>query len=339
MELRRRAAALVPLALLAGPASLSASGDAAIELGGLLFGDAYHVPANHLETADGDSGLVLRRGYVTLDVAPSDQWFGRARLEINQAGNFVDDDFDTGLKDLYIGYRAGRHRVLGGLAPTPTFDLVEKAWGLRYLARTPMDLQGVASRDTGVYAAGPLNASGSLAYRAMWAAAVDFGKDGNPNDRVMAALTWKPNERWTLDVYADHEPREGPRDRRSWQIFAAREVEGLRWGLLYANQDREDDPPLELASVYAVASLGERDAAFARIDRLFEPSPRGDGIDYLPFDPSAPATALFAGWERRFGEHVRLSPNAVVIRYDRATDGTRPETDVHLRLTLFLDFE
>lgn len=326
-------------ASLLGAVAPALGDDAPLRLGGLLFGDAYHVPESHLEAADGDTGLVLRRGYLTLDIAPSDRWFGRARLEINQAGNFVDDDFDTGLKDLYLGYRAGRHKVLAGLAPTPTFDLVEKAWGLRYLARTPMDLQGVASRDTGVYAAGPLNASGTLAYRAMWAAAVDFGKDGNPNDRAMAALTWKPDARWTLDVYADHEPREGPRDRRTWQVFAAREGERLRWGLLYANQDREDDPPLELASVYAVASLGEKDSAFVRVDRLLEPSPKGDDIDYLPFDPSASATALFAGWERRLGEHLRLAPNAVLIRYDRAADGTRPETDVHLRLTLFLDYE
>lgn len=339
MDLRNHAAAVVLLALLAVPTGLAANDDAAIELGGLLFGDAYHVPSNHLEAADGDTGLVLRRGYLTLDVAPAANWFGRARLEVNQAGNFVDDDFDTGLKDLYVGYRAGRHKVLAGLAPTPTFDLVEKAWGMRYLARTPLDLQGVASRDTGLYAAGPLNASGALAYRAMWAAAVDFGKDGNPNDRAMAALTWKPGPRWTLDVYVDHEQRDGPRDRRTWQLFAARESDALRWGLLYANQHREDDPPLELASVYAVASLGEKDAAFVRVDRLFEPSPRGNGIDYLPFDPSAPATALFAGWERRFGEHLRLTPNAVLVRYDRAADGARPDTDVHLRLTLFLDFE
>ena len=53
----------------------------------------------------------------------------------------------------------GRHRVLFGLSPTPTLDLIESIWGFRYLARTPMDLQGVASRDT---VKGPLNAARTL---------------------------------------------------------------------------------------------------------------------------------------------------------------------------------
>ena len=310
-----------------------------VTLGGLLFGDAYHVPSHHLDAADGDTGLVLRRAYLTLNADFTTQLFGRARLEVNQAGDFIDDDFDAGLKDLYLGARLGHHRLTAGLTSTPTFDRVEKAWGMRYLARTPMDLQGVASRDTGLALQGPLNASGSLAYRAMWAAPVEFGKDSNANDRVMGALTWSPSPAWMFDLYSDYEQRDGPHDRRTLQFFAARQSADLRWGLLYANQDREDDPPLELASIYAVLGLGADNAAFLRVDRLIEASPRGDGIAYLPFDPSAPATALFAGWERRCGRHFRLTPNAVVIRYDRGDAAVRPETDVHLRLTLFVDFE
>ena len=327
------------VAVLAHGLALADGDFPAWEAGGLLFGDAYHVPGSHLDAADGDSGFVLRRGYLTLDADFTDHLFGRARLEINQAGDFVNHDFDTGLKDLYLGRRFGRHRVVAGLTSTPTFDLVEKAWGMRYLARTPMDLQGVASRDTGLAAQGPLNASGSLAYRAMWAAPVEFGKDSNGNDRVMGALTWSPDPAWTFDFYADYEQRDGPHDRRTVQAFAAHQKGALRWGILYSNQDREQDPPLELASAYGVLDLASDDAVFLRIDRLIEPSPKGDGISYLPFDPSVPATAYFAGWERRFGSHYRLTPNTVVIRYDRDDAGVRPPTDVHLRLTLFIDFE
>lgn len=326
--------------LLLAPGNVLADGDYPDwRLGGLLFGDAYHVPSNHLLAADGDSGIVMRRAYLTLDADFSERFFGRARLEINQAGDFVNDDFDSGAKDLYLGGRFGRHRLIAGLTSTPTFDLVEKAWGLRYIARTPMDLQGVASRDTGLFAQGPLNASGSLAYRAMWAAPIDFGKDSNDQARLMGALTWSPSPRWKLDFYTDYEQRSGPHDRRTLQAFAAYETEALRWGALYSNQDREQDPPLELASVHVVMDVAARQAAYLRIDRLIEPSPKGDGISYLPFDPSAPATALFAGWEWRFNEHFRLTPNTVVIRYDRDAEDQRPTTDVHLRLTLFIDFE
>ena len=86
--------------------------------------------AGPLEAADGDTGLVLRRAYLTLNADFSDRFYGRARLEINQAGDFVNDDFDTGLKDLYLGGRFGQHRLVAGLTSTPTFDLVEN--GIRY---------------------------------------------------------------------------------------------------------------------------------------------------------------------------------------------------------------
>ncbi len=44
----------------------------------------------------------------------------------------------------------------------------------------------------------------------MWAAPVTFGKESNPNDRTMGAVSWSPAPGWTLDVYADHEAREYP---------------------------------------------------------------------------------------------------------------------------------
>ncbi len=83
------------------------------------------------------------------------------------------------------------------------------------------------------------------------------------------------------------------------QGFVARETEDLRWGLLYAKQDRGEDPPLELASAFLGVKLDERNSVIGRIDRLIEPSPKGDGISYLPFDPSAPATMYLAGYEFR----------------------------------------
>ena len=51
------------------------------------------------------------------------------------------------------------------------------------------------------------------------------------------------------------------------------------------------------------------------------------------------ATTLFTGAEFRLRPHVTLTPNVVFTRYDRNDDGVRPRSDLHLRLTLFLDFE
>jgi hypothetical protein len=48
---------------------------------------------------------------------------------------------------------------------------------------------------------------------------------------------------------------------------------------------------------------------------------------------------LIAGLEFERGAHYRITPNVVAKWYGRDAAGERPETDVHLRLTFFLDFE
>lgn len=309
-----------------------------VEFDGLVFGDAYYVPSHHTVAGDGAAGLVMRRLYLTLDARFSDHWFARARVEANQDGAFETYTFDADWKDLYLGARIGRHKLLAGLTGTPTFDLIEATWGARYLLRTPMDLQGVASRDTGLFAQGPLNASGSLGYRLMWAAPMEFGKESNPNDRVLGAVSWSPDDRWVFDFYADHEPRDDNRDRTTWQVFAGYSDPGVRWGFQYSRQDRGADPPLELASGFVAIQAGENRSLIGRIDRLVEPSPRGDGISYVPFDPSAPATLYLGAWEQRLTPNFRLTPNLLVIDYDRDDEGNRPRTDVQVRVTAYLTF-
>jgi hypothetical protein len=310
-----------------------------LSVGGLLFGDFYYIPSHHLDEGDGAAGLVLRRGYLTFDADFSKNWFGRLRFELNQSGEFETYDFTADFKDLYMGWRLGRHRLILGLAPTPTFDLIESIWGFRYLVRTPMDLQGVASRDNGVSLKGPLNASGTLSYRAMWGAEADFGVETDDGNKWMGAISWKPTPQWTLDFYTDHESLTGPTDRTTLQFFAGYEGESLTWGAQYSHQDREDDPTLELASVFARGAVGEKMTLVGRLDRIMEPSPKGNNISYLPYDPSAPATTLFAGIEFQASPHVFITPNTVVTRYDHNDEGVRPKTDFHLRLTLFVDFE
>ena len=324
--------------LTAAPAAAQEGDSRGLRVGGLAFGDLYYVASHHTDEGEGAAGAVLRRGYLTVD-ADVDRWFGRLRFEANQAGAFETYTFSVDLKDLYVGLWAGQHRVLLGLAPTPTFDLVESVWGMRHLAKTPLDLQGVASRDVGLSVQGPLNGAGTLRYRTMLGTGLEFGGESGDGRKLMGALTWQPAPRWTVDLYGDYEVLSGPTDRATVQVFAGYVTEGLRWGVQYANQDRQDDPPLELASAFAVGRLGTRVSLVGRVDRLIEPSPRGDAIDYLPMDPSVPATLLLGGVELRMAPWLSLTPNGVVTVYDQGDDGVRPRTDIHLRLTVFLDLE
>jgi hypothetical protein len=329
------------LAILACCMPVSALGDEAdaLQLGGLLFGDVYTVPGHHTAAGDGASGFVLRRGYLTADFTLGEAWYGRARIEVNQDGEFESYGFEADFKDLYLARRFGGHELVLGLSPTLTFDLIESVWGARYLMRTPMDLQGVASRDIGVSFKGPLASGGRWGYRAMLSTGVEFGAESGDGRKVMGAVTWKPSESLYVDFYLDGERLAGPTDRTTLQFFAGSKTETRRWGIQYSHQDREDDPRLELASAFFVQSFRNAFSVIGRVDRILEPSPKGDNISYIPFDPAAPATMTLAGIEYRFSPVFRITPNVIWTTYDRDDDGIRPDDDLHLRLTFFLDLE
>lgn len=321
------------------PASADDGALPAFELGGLAFGDAYHVASHHSAEGDGATGLVLRRGYLTANFMLGKAWHGRGRIEVNQDGEFETYSFDTRLKDLYLARQFERQELVLGLSPTLTYDLIESIWGARYLMRTPLDLQGVPSRDTGITLKGPLTRDGRFGYRAMYGSGLEYANQGGGGDKLMGALTWLLSSGVQLDLYADHEKRAGKTDRSTWQVFAGQKTDTLRWGLQYSHQDRQDDPKLELASAFVVARLREKLGLIGRVDRLLEPSPRGDGIAYVPFDPTARATMILAGLEYRFSPAFRVTPNVIWTTYGVNTDGARPDDDLHLRVTFFLDLE
>lgn len=325
-------------ALAAVPASATADEAASpYSFGGLAFGDLYHIPSHHLEDGDGATGAVLRRGYLTANAKFESGWFGRLRIEINQSGEFETYDFEADFKDVHIGYKFDRHTLTVGLQPTLTFDVIESVWDLRYLMRTPADLQGSPSRDTGVSIKGAISETWS--YRFMMGTGAEFGAESGDGENTMAAVNWKLSDNWMLDFYVDYEKRPGPNDNTTGQVFAGYETETLRFGAQYIYRDREDNPAVELASTFAVQSLGQNSALIGRIDFVLEPSPKGYNISYIPFNPTARATMFLAGYEYRFSDHFRLTPNTVYISYDRNDEGVRPESDFHLRLTMFLDFE
>jgi hypothetical protein len=309
------------------------------KIGGLLFGDAYHIASHHTEEGEGATGLVLRRGYLTFDAVFSEALFGRLRFEVNQSGEFETYDFEVDFKDLFLGWHVGRHELKFGLSPTPTFDLIESIWGLRSLARTPMDLQGVASRDTGVSGTGPLNRSGSWSYRAMVGAGTEFGTETGDGRKWMLAVNWEFLPDLMLDLYADYEVLPGPTDRRTLQAFIGSNADRLRWGLMYSDQDRQDDPPLKLASAFVIRPINDVVSLIGRVDRLLEPSVQGDNIAYIPFDPTARATFFIGGVEIRVKPRFWFTPNIIYTTYDENDDGVRPRSDIHLRVTLFANFE
>ena len=326
------------LSLLA-PFQLHASEPPRLDFNGFFFGDLYYIPSHHTAEGDGASGGVLRRLLLTADAVLDDNWSARARLEAYHEGAFENYEMTHRVLDLGVTRKLGDHRLSAGLIPTISYDVMEGFWGKRYLVRTAPDIQGIAARDLGVKLMGPLSSGRGLSYRVMYGSKETWEADKNPFDKLMGGVTWRGNGGWLVDAYGDWESRPGPYDRTTWQFLVGKKTDQFTLGLEYLNQDRDEDPDLELATVLGVLKLGGRWSLMGQLHRLFKPSVKGNDIAYIPFDPTAKATNLVGGLEYRVNEHVTLSPNIVWTRYGINESGVKPNDDLHLRLTFYVNFE
>lgn len=310
-----------------------------LEFGGFFFGDLYHVPSHHTVEGDGASGAVLRRFLLSADAKFDARWSGRARLEAYHEGAFENYELTHRVLDFGITRVLGDHLLSAGLIPTITYDVMEGFWGKRYLVRTAPDIQGLAARDVGVKLMGPVRPVDGLSYRLMYGSKETWEADKNPFDKTMGAITWRGRAGWLVDAYLDWESRPGPYDRSTRQFLVGKKTDNYTLGIEYTNQDRDQDPDLELATVMGVMRIDDRWSLMAQAHRLFKPSVKGNDIAYIPFDPTAKATNLVAGLEYRFNEHLTLSPNIVWTHYSVNEAGEKPANDVHLRLTFYVNFD
>ena len=277
---------------------------------GFFFGDLYHVPSHHTDQGDGASGTVLRRLLLTADTKFGDLWSGRARLEAYHEGAFENYEMTHRILDLGVTKKLGDHQLSGGLIPTITYDVMEA-----------------------------LSVAEGLSYRVMHGAKASWEADKNPFSKTMGGITWRGSTGLLVDAYLDWESRPGPYDRSTVQFLVGKKTEQYTLGLEYTHQDRGEDPDLELATLMGVMKLGGPWSVMAQLHRLFKPSVKGNDIAYIPFDPTATATNLVAGVEYRFNPHFTLSPNIVWTHYGINELGVKPDDDVHLRLTFYVNFE
>ena len=310
----------------------------------LLFGDAFSIQSHHLEDFDGESGWWTRRIYFTTDFAN----FGlgdtvvRLRLEANQLDDFT-TDYKSTLKDAYVLFRPGEHQIWLGRVPTLTFSAVEAHWGFRWFEKTAMDIQGANSRLDGIRAAGPLTPDGPFYYRFAAGQSKDLGFATDHVRKGQIGFTYMPDDRqFFVDLYLDYlDEDEGTYQDTAWsyQLHGGWNGEENYGGLHYFHRewDNAEAEKFRLVSAYYTHVFGSRKwDVVTRIDYLFDPSVKGNGIDYIPFDPTARATALYGGIGIKLHKYVDIMPNVKFVTYDENDAGIRPDDDVYLNLTLNL---
>lgn len=315
------------------------------EIRGLVFGDYYWVATNHDEPLEGRNGLWFRRIYLDFDTRLTESVDTRLRFEMNSPGDFeTSGGLDSPLvKDAWLQWKGARHKAVFGLSPSPTFAVIEKAWGYRFVEKTAVDLQRFASsRDLGVALLGSLTASGSVGYHLMLGNGSGTGTETNKGKKAMLAVNVKPTAALLFEGYADYEDRPGDTDRTIVQGFVGVTGGPGRLGVQYTRQTREveggPDDDLDLASVFGVLNFHPRASLLARYDRLFDPNPEGARIAYLPFDPRAESNLVILGVDLRPLEGLSVVPNLEIVFYDELDGGETPDTDVIPRVTFFYQF-
>lgn len=310
----------------------------------LTFGDYYWVASNHNEDLEGKNGFWLRRIYFTYDVEEFvDNFSARVRLEMDSPGDFTTSvKLSPVVKDAYLSWQPNAHEFTLGISGTPTWDLVEDVWGYRFIEKSPLDLHDLgSSREFGISAAGPLTANGSLQYNFMLGNGSSNKAEINKGKKVMGALSYQITERLVVQAYSDWDDMPGNSDWITAQGFAGYVTKQFRLGALYARQIRQqgnEDLELDLASLFGVVNLSESVAVFGRVDRMFDPNPQGEDIDYIPFSSQAEPTFLLGGADIAVNESIRFAPNVETIFYGETPTGTSPDTDVIPRLTFFYQF-
>lgn len=316
------------------------------KLSGLVYSDYYWMISNHDESLEGNSGFWIRRIYLTYDRELNESFSTRLRLEMNGEGDFATAARMTPIvKDAWLKWENERHEILAGISSTPTFSLVKDVWGYRAVEETPLNLQNFgSSRDFGLAAKGSLDEDERLSYHAMIGNGHGHnGAEINQGKKVMLSLSYQLTDQWVVEIYGDWNSLSGDQNWTTVQGFAGYQSENLSFGALYARQHRSRPEPmgdlnLDIASIFARASVSSSATGFLRADHMFDPNPGGSEISYIPFSNDAESTLLIGGVDFDLDSGVHLIPNIEAVVYSETPLGDTPKSDLLPRLTLFYQF-
>ncbi len=336
----------VVVALLGITFSLSLAGEKpAGKFSGYMFGDYYYILKNHKTDLQERNGFWFRRIYFTYDRKLNEAFSVRLRLEMLHPGDFSTKATAVPfVKDAYLKYKNGRHQIILGISPTPTWEVLEKVWGYRSLEKTPLDLQKFgSSRDFGIAAKGSLVEKGIVKYHVMFANGNSNKSETNKGKKILAAITFNPAKNIILQFYGDYDGLLDVTSQITAQGFAAYKTDRIRVGLHYVRQIRKkegsEDLVLDMASVFIAGQMSETLNFFLRVDNMLDPNPKGDAIAYIPFDPTARSTFFVGGLDFTPIKNVHLMPNIEAVVYEENDEGVKPDTDIIPRLTFYWVFK
>ena len=298
-----------------------------------IFFDAYY-NKNFADDVDNESGMWIRRIYLTADNKFSDKFSARVRLELTGA------DFNDGssklspvLKDMYLKWKmSDKSEMLFGVQSNPSVGNFENFYGMRHIEKTPSDLYKIEStRDTGIGFKTKL--SDKITYHAL------FGNgDGNSSENDKGKIfsnSFVFNNKKHFVFLAGHFSN-NVIDVNEYSFHIAKGVknESFQSVISFDFLEMEHRPTGSKAHI-RVASLSTKffqqdDYIFFRADRNFTGIAKSPS--YYNIRVAEPFNLLMGGYQFQVDKKVSISPNLALISYD--TDGF--DTDYIARVTFHM---
>lgn len=339
------AAVLTTTLLTAGSAQSQQAPESPWKISGYMFGDYYFVAKHHVDTIDGMHGFWFRRIYFTYDHKLDAGFSTRFRLEMNSPGDFKSSfTLNPYIKDAYLQYAKGKQKVLFGIISTPTWDNLETMLGYRPVEKTPLDLYKMgSSRDFGVGLKGSFGEGDKASYMVLVGNGSGNKAETDKGKALYGNFVYKINSNVSVEGYFDVTDKPGDTNWMTEQVILYFLTDKFRASLLYAHQNRQvpgkDDFTLDVVSVYGDAKIGSRARIFGRIDKVSDPIPDGDKIDYLVLANNAKPTFGMAGVTLDLAKGIQLIPNIEFVNYSDPVSGTKPDNDVIGKVTLYFSWK
>lgn len=313
------------------------------KISGMVFGDFFWNAKNNNNATEAETGFWIRRGYFTYDHTFNEDFSGRFRLEVTSSDlTRASATMNPFVKEANLTWKPASHAIQGGMIPTPTWvEIVEGHWGYRSVEKTPVDLHRFGSAvDLGVAIKGSFNEE-RLGYHLMVGNGAGTRSETNGEKKFYGSFHFKPLKELIVQVYGDIEPGNQNNDHYTLFGFSGYTKENWRVGLLFISRIEQlvggNHRFIEILSGHGAFKVVEKIWGFARVDRMFDPSPTGNQIDYIPFNTTADSTFIVAGVDYEPIKDVHLIPNMETIIYD-PVGGVRPGTDLVPRLSFYWKF-
>ncbi len=307
------------------------------EIKGYMVPEFYYVAKSGDSDFRGQNGFWFRRIYFGYNSDLGEGWFVRVRVEMNNVA-YKKSLIIPYLKNAYLKKKLGEGaNLLIGLIEPPSFNRVEKFWGLRFVEKTPADFfKFASSRDMGISLNGKTRKG--IVYTLMFGNYGSNKGEWNKGKAIYGRIGWEGRNNYF--EFNAHYAGENNKNISYFSAFFGRKGSwgkmGLNYTYLLEKTKNGESKNNGILSGFGEVNIGSNLNFFVRYDYLFKKNFK-DIVGYIPVKASLYKTRfIISGFDYRINKIIRVSPNIKYIYYGGKES---PSGDFYINITLKVSFK